>query len=50
MTGGKGPDAQTVGRHYGGLSGNGSTIGQGGIGDTEFFGRDGFDGAVIITW
>ncbi len=50
MTGGKGPDAQTVGRHYGGLSGNGSTLGQGGIGDSEFFGRDGSDGIVIVYW
>ncbi len=50
MTGAKGPDGQTVGRHYGGLSGNGSTIGQGGIGDTQFFGRDGSPGAVVVHW
>ncbi len=50
MQGARGPDGQTVGRHYGGLSGNGSTIGQGGIGDTQFFGRDGEDGVVYVHW
>lgn len=50
ISGQYGQDSYTTQRHYGGLSGHGSTIGQGGIGDTQFFGRDGAAGAVIITW
>ena len=50
MQGQFGQDAFTTQRHYGGLSGNGSTIGQGGIGDSQFFGRDGADGVVIVHW
>ncbi|PCI16310.1 MAG: hypothetical protein COB62_08025 [Piscirickettsiaceae bacterium] len=50
MRGAKGPDAQDNGRHYGGQSGNGSTYGQGGAGDTQFFGRDGAAGIVYVHW
>lgn len=50
MIGQYGQDSYTTQRHYGGLSGNGSTYGQGGIGDTQFFGRDGSSGVVIIYW
>lgn len=49
MEGQRGHDSNTTSRHYGGLAGDGSRFGEGGIGDV-FFGRDGANGAIVIYW